>query len=1291
LKEARIARIDSPESTGPIEPFFFFFFFFFNSFRVIFYPIKSRLARGTLPPPLSISAASRACAASSNYGMLSHLRFHRRAPSNPTSPNPDQSAAQWEPSQYAQYPPAAVQDGIVSPEARPPSSSNSTSLPPTLPPIARVTSSDLEVTLDLRDSTSFLHDHDSRPQPPMKSPYGGGSGFLGGVALENYRRGVQHQAAPKPESASNNTMGSSHESLFSSRSRPVPPPINTSAPTRPPPPPIWQNKPSSSFVTPTDLQNQNMTAGATGRRPPGTRLVSEPVLPTTASTDPPRGKKSLPFLKNPMSTLLMRRKTSQNAPDILPLPLGNQLDAPTYDPRIRGTRVHDFSAPRPRRHAPYADAPPPPPPNRNDVQPRSENERQSKPRNQRDESDFVPFDQHQRNKSSASESSHLSGSARANGPALLDTNTTRSERADETINLNQKIPSPPGHPAPPVPPKDTYTPSVRSRLSTGSSQAAVSTEESAVLTGPSPSVRTNKSRISLSARSSRDVLSSVPRHMKSTSSRFSFDMIGAAKQEKLLEERHRQRELEKKTTTEPQAQRDSRFDDFDEDGFDYDAMMDDDGLEERIPGVNADYDFEEDDDYDPDLDPNNDQENFAGFVFQRSGPTSALTSPHSAGMMSTPRDADGKVIGFAMSRDTPLLQASPDSPASYLEHSLQPKLAESLPDAMAGLAIQGLHITRPAQLSNQIAAEKNQELLPVIAPLRVPLDDPDLYFDDGEFADEFENDGTAFDESIFDNNDTDQYGRPIPGLFAQSQSSRSVVQDTSKRVSDTTSHLSAHSPVSDSTAHTSLSVGIQQQLNTLEHDESKNASVVVARDASSPPARVSSFPRTGEEKVAAYQAALAAAAHKAAASGKFRRDSSPSSPADIVLPSTETAEGLPDVSHKDSLVNYEDDVFAPDDMDASYDDFDFDDEAIIAEANASALANDSDGWYGQEFGFYSAPTTHNNHHGGGHSSSSSQGSIQYEYSNGGYFGPAGLPGVSRTISGRMISREPNLTPITERSEYSNRNSIMSLAVPPIGSGASSLHSPGLAQLAMMAESGDDSMSLSALLRLRSRAWGGSQASLVSSREGSPKSERGDLSSPWGPGAGGFLGVHGGGHGRKNSAFSILSQESEADSPSGSPTLTMAVPTISSSPPPPVPAMPSMPPLSRDLSPSPAPPAATTTTTVLSPQFMPPQSQPSPSGFPPVLEDEEIDTTTITANSLHPGLHMRSPDSMNTNSNGMPSKRPGMGHRHKGSADSISYVKEEESGETRWVMERRRTGETGELELLGREVIEGGRI
>jgi hypothetical protein len=53
---------------------------------------------------------------------------------------------------------------------------------------------------------------------------------------------------------------------------------------------------------------------------------------------------------------------------------------------------------------------------------------------------------------------------------------------------------------------------------------------------------------------------------------------------------------------------------------------------------------------------------------------------------------------------------------------------------------------------------------------------------------------------------------------------------------------------------------------------------------------------------------------------------------------------------------------------------------------------------------------------------------------------------------------------------------------------------------------------------------------------------------------------------------------------------------------------------------------------------------------------------------------------------------GRRHKYTGSSESISYSKEDDpvSGE-RWVMERRRTGESGEVELLGREVVSGGRI
>src|SRR5205823_2532124 len=129
-------------------------------------------------------------------------------------------------------------------------------------------------------------------------------------------------------------------------------PIDTSVPARPPPQILSQPhgyKPtSSSFVAPTDLQNSTSTSVPTGRRPAGTRLASEPSnLPSSSNqSEPQKTRKGLPFLKNPMTTLLMRRRNGQAAPDLLPPPVSVDDEEPAYDPRIRGTRVHDFSAPR---------------------------------------------------------------------------------------------------------------------------------------------------------------------------------------------------------------------------------------------------------------------------------------------------------------------------------------------------------------------------------------------------------------------------------------------------------------------------------------------------------------------------------------------------------------------------------------------------------------------------------------------------------------------------------------------------------------------------------------------------------------------------------------------------------------------------------------------------------------------------------------------------------------------------------------------------------------------------------
>lgn len=382
----------------------------------------------------------------------------------------------------------------------------------------------------------------------------------------------------------------------------------------------------------------------------------------------------------------------------------------------------------------------------------------------------------------------------------------------------------------------------------------------------------------------------------------------------MLEERHRQRQAEKQIVDDTNL-RDSRFDDFDDD-FDYDAMMDDDGLEERIPGVNADYD-EEDDFYleeDDPNDPDNDQENFAGFAFTRSSGTSPLAASHEASAAGTPQ-----AEGFG-------------SPPQALGDSLLPPP----PDTQLGRTPQ----SPPDGLGIQLE-EQNE---PALSGDKPPKEE-DLYYDDsglaGEFAEDLARppsfDGTPFDESIFDNNDTDQYGRPIAGAFAHAQSERQAVQqETTKRESDMTSGYSAQSETERSTAHTSVSNAAHLHKHHVSEDQTQVLDTVTDSQEGQ------------QDSMAAYQAALAAAANKAAASGRFQWTQSPAAGHD-------GSEQDDQLSDRESLWqpdnNAHDDSFGYEDMD----DFELEDDTIIAAANAEALEYDSDGWYGQEFGFYSAP------------------------------------------------------------------------------------------------------------------------------------------------------------------------------------------------------------------------------------------------------------------------------------------------------------------------------------------------
>ncbi|KAG6009810.1 hypothetical protein E4U21_001240 [Claviceps maximensis] len=976
--------------------------------------------------------------------MLSHLRFHRRGASTPSSPVPEQQSS---------FSPLGTNEQSHALDFALPHDANSTSATsshaPLLPSIAGVVSSESDLRRERRKTAGLISE--CRPQQAQRLSYIGDSGFIGGAALQNYRRDVEAQQI----STKIDDVDRANNNHFEDNSRIQNHIIQDTATEFSPNLQNSQMKKVMSFSTPTDLQgSQSFTLG---RRPAGARLPAEPPMlmsnpPAATGVETQRVKKGIPFLKNPMSTLLMRRKNNQSVPDVRPLPMKKD-EEPAYDPRIRGTRIHDFSAPRKSREAhttSYST-------NHVTVDTSSTTRHQTLPASSSHYTNVSPREQN-------GVLQLLDGSAESQSPGIVKNISQNTSSSSVYSSCDQEPPVAVGGTSRSLPEKKCAKPG--RKTSAEAAHKSITTKNRP----PSSSVRSTRSK---NASFSDMAISAIPKHMKSTSSRFSFDMAGAAKQEKLLEERHRQRELERKTTRHDSI-RDSSFDEFDEDAFDYDAMMDDDGLEERIPGVNADFEDEQFPGFDCadiEADPDNDQENFAGFVFQRSSPVSTLTSHPGSEMVLTSRDADGNAdgnaIGAAISNntveDSNILFSAQVHVLNQMDHG-----KESFPQL-----------------------DTHESSTNALSQLNI---EEDLYYDDGMIGLEeeeedvitgnnmalLEKNAQPFDESIFDDDDTDQFGRPVPGAFQHAQSLRRAAQQPSlDRASDSTSRLSAPSTVLRCTTHTSLSADgvVHERDPTLLEDTGDTNRVQVGQALDG-----------GTESIVAYQAALAAAAHRAAASGKFQRSSSPSSISchleDDHVPTIDDNDDDDDDDDADDDDDDDEEEKKPHGFDDMDNDFDLGDDDIIAEANASALANDSDGWYGQEFGFYSAPPS-------AHATSHAAGTMSlqdYEYANGGFFGPGGTHGIHRSISGRLISREPNLTPITEKSEYSNRNSFMSLGYPPISTSTPAVQSPGLAQLAMLGDSRDD-MTLSALLRLRNRAWGGSQASLVSSREGSPRSDR----------------------------------------------------------------------------------------------------------------------------------------------------------------------------------------------------------
>ena len=669
--------------------------------------------------------------------------------------------------------------------------------------------------------------------------------------------------------------------------------------------------------------------------------------------------------------------------------------------------------------------------------------------------------------------------------------------------------------------------------------------------------------------------------MKSNASRFSFDLagVGSSAQEKLLEEKHRQKARQKarvSDASDPPNSNDPGVDDEDLEGYeDYDDMDDEGGFEESIPGVNADAV--------PVGNPVS-MRTLDGFELAsptkssftgRASPMSTeLTSPH------TTPDSQGQVIGFAYAKLSPNFGV--DGSFADVQHASENKY-ELSKDPIPGIVDSGFH-SHPPQ-----AVSVNHKT-PLTSPHK-EYEDDDLYFDDGMIDDLNNTDGEAFDESIFDDETSRVYGLPLRDLKPLGPSNDVFAEDRLHPVQESP-------PEQDMALENEVSSTEPLRIPAIDFSRLESRNSVIDPPNLSRPA----FSQTAgltQDNLLAYHDALAFAANQAALNGQFARR-----PSDL-----DTSPGtIPD----DRRINGEVDGLPGGNVLNETEDFDYDDaladDPIVAAANAEALENDDDGFYGQEFGFFARAVD----------------SGEAQYANGGYFGPRGVEGLGRSRSGRANFQEPSLTPITERSEWSNRNSAISLSMH--GYPSQALSTPGLAQLTdMMQHDGGDDMSLSALMKLRRGAWGGSNASLQSSSSGSPLT---------------FL--------PPNIPTTASYQSNNASPIDGRNSFAASNYSLSSS---------------QNIGSD--------------------DSEPSPS------------SPTITLATAPEGLVMAAPF-MQAERSHSPVKRSTMpamkgGHsRNSSGAESVSYVKEMSEDGGRWVLEKRRIVE-GQVEILGREVVEGGKI
>ncbi|KAJ5637944.1 hypothetical protein N7490_007823 [Penicillium lividum] len=716
--------------------------------------------------------------------------------------------------------------------------------------------------------------------------------------------------------------------------------------------------------------------------------------------------KAMLHLLNPMS-LLARRRSSQigsSRVEETKLSAPNLIPIPDdYDPRIRGKIIHDFSAPRARRNMSG---------NSTTVDGKGQNTQDSSLQSPRSpwsdrskrNSDHSPvFKEHFEDDQKVL---HVENKGYLQSSLLT---TPAQPGYEKSIPVfARKFPS--------TAPDDSLETDNHKNL-----PAELPGDGPVELPADVPLEHTTYSpkEDSSASQKDQDIIPKVhpaglPKHLKSNaSSRFSFDMGGveSSVQEKLLEEKHKAKEAARR-------QDDGYFDDFD-DEFDHDMIDDMDDLEEEIPEIGADYD----EDYTP----------------------------------AVSRDINGELKSWAAPGLSPVV-ASPITPAPPSEPPIDTAGAD--PSLVAGInpnfnqdqmVPAGSHVPQGHYMTENTQEHPDDQMQTIV-------DNDDMYFDDGEFDDlTAEDQDGGFDESIFDDETSHLYER------------RKVYKDATQN--------SETIPEEDELVEKDILLE-ENARQGLKHMPSVASEYHVGSIKRGPlgepipnmgPARAHGGVLT-EQNLEVLHNALEFAANEAATQAQFGRTYSTSERSmgqDSIPQTSHTGDSQPGLVPDDSRLSQGADIMGFDDVfdDDIYNDDAYYDDAIVAAANAEALENDDEGFYGQEFGFYA------------------QANGTSELTNGGYFGPRGVEGISRSFSSRGKFQEPSLTPITERSEWSTRNSVISLKAHGGTHSNPSLASPGLAQLVDMGNL-DDEMTLSALLKLRRGAWGGSNGSLRSSA-GSP--------------------------------------------------------------------------------------------------------------------------------------------------------------------------------------------------------------